>query len=363
MSMPAPGVAQIAPLTADQITQFKRDGYLVLPAALDPNLCQRARNEMWAAIAAYLPRMKKNDDSTWSPLSEEESAHLKAQRPINGGDPYFAGSDHKFFIRNGTEEWMLDLVPRALWRIAEQLLGNGSVVWPTGQDQDGMTTGPCFMSDDAVAGLATHLGQETSKLAEKASFTTEETLSLPPTGPVWLTGQGTRGLYCTLPQSPSPGPDYRSAHSDGACYGRFRLQISAYIDDLPPNSGGFTVWPGSHTRIWEEQWKAFKEGGKHTDKLLKERKAGGYSDPVIGQIKTDTQPVDCHGPAGTIVLWHTKILHMAGQNQSDDIIRQAAIYGYLKTTDALPDKLVMDPTDGDIWRDWSDAVRASSTRS
>jgi len=360
MTTPSPSVPQVAPLNAQEIALFKRQGYLVLPAALDPALCQRARDEMWAAITTHLPRMKRDTPSTWGPLSDEESALLTAHRPQGGGDPFFAGNGHKFFIRNGTKKFMLDLVPRALWQVAEQLLGKGSVVWPAGQDEQGMTTGPCFMSDDAVGGLATHLGHETTTWPEKGSFTTEEALRLPPTGPVWLTGQGTRGLYCTLPNSPSPGPDYRSAHSDGACYGPIRLQVSAYIDDLPPNCGGFTVWPGSHTRIWEEQWQAFKGGEKHTDKHLKVRNAGGYNDPVIERIKADTQPVDCHGPAGTIVLWHTKILHMAGQNASKDIIRQATIYGYLKNTAALPDALAVDNTDGDIWRDWSTAVRECS---
>ena len=53
-----------------------------------------------------------------------------------------------------------------------------------------------------------------------------------------------------------------------------------------------------------------------------------------------------------------KILHMAGQNQSTDVIRQATIYGFLKTPASLPDPLVVDNTNGDIWRDWSDEVRA-----
>jgi hypothetical protein len=48
---------------------------------------------------------------------------------------------------------------------------------------------------------------------------------------------------------------------------------------------------------------------------------------------------------------------MAGQNQANDMIRQATIYGYLKTPEALPDELVADNSDGDIWRDWSDEVR------
>ena len=355
--MPTPAPAEVAPLTPGQIAQFKRDGFLVLPAVLDPQLCRRARDQMWEIIAADLPRMKRDEPSTWGPITEAESERLGAQRPPGGGDPYFAGKDHRFYIRNGAEQHMLDLAPRALWQVAEQLLGPGTVVWPTGEDESGTTTGPCFMCDDAVGGLASHLGQQPDQWPEKGSFTTAEALQLPKTGPVWLNGQGTRGLYCTLPNSPSPGPDYRGAHSDGACYGRWRLQMAAYIDDLPPNSGGFTVWPGSHSRIWPEQWQAFRQGEKHTDKHLPHRKAGGYNDPVIGRIKADTQPFDCHGPTGTVVLWHTKILHIAGQNTSDDVIRQATIYGFLKTPAALPDPLVVDNTDGDIWRDWSAQVR------
>lgn len=356
----AADMPQVPLLSSAQIAQFKEDGYLVLPAALDRQQCAQARDQMWETISERLPRMKRNDPATWGPLSDEEHARLVAQKPHIGGEPYMSGKGHRFFIRNGAETPMLDLAPRALWSVAEQLLGQGSVVWPAGLDEESQTTGPCFMSDDVVKGLESHMGDAGDR-PEKGSFTTEPELRLPPTGPVWLTGQGTRGLYCTLPGSPSPGPDYKGAHSDGACYGRWRFQIAAYIDDLPPASGGFTVWPGSHTRIWKDQWEAFLEGERHTDDHLAERRAGGYNDPVIRQIKSDTEPVDCHGPAGTVVLWHTKILHIPGQNLSSDIIRQATIYGFMKTPASVPDALVTDETNLDIWRDWSAEVRNASS--
>ena len=41
--MPAPILKQVAPLTVNQIAQFKREGFLVLPAVLDPVFCQQAR--------------------------------------------------------------------------------------------------------------------------------------------------------------------------------------------------------------------------------------------------------------------------------------------------------------------------------
>ncbi len=357
MAIPLKKVNHVSLLTAGQIAQFKRDGFLVLPAVLDSGLCRQVRDAMWDTIAANLPRMKRGDATTWKPFSEEETARLSANLPASGGEPYFSGRGHRFFVRNGAEQTMLDLAPRALWQVAEQLLGKQTVVWPAGLDASGITTGPCFMCDDTVSGLASHLVAKDTDEPAKGSFITQQKMQLPKTGPIWLNGQGTRGLYCTLPQSPAPSSDYSGAHSDGACYGRWRLQMSAYIDDIPPHSGGFTVWPGSHTRIWQEQWKAFQEGEKHTDKHLSVRKAGGYTDPVIGQIKKDTQPVECYGPAGTVVLWHTKILHIAGQNTSTNVIRQATIYGFQKTLEALSDALVVDNTNGDIWRDWSDVMQ------
>ena len=104
MTMPSPSVKQVEPLTASQIAQFKREGFLVLPAVLDPELCRQARDEMWETVEANLPRLKRGDSSTWGPITEEESARLSAQRPEGGGEPYFSGKDHRFTVRNGTEQ-------------------------------------------------------------------------------------------------------------------------------------------------------------------------------------------------------------------------------------------------------------------
>ena len=358
--MNSTNIKQADRLTPEQIGRFKRDGFIVLPGVIDSELCIQAREKMWTTIAEHLPRLKQDDPSTWQPITEEESTMLAGTKPQSGGDPYFSGSKHRFYVRNGTEEHMLDIAPRAMWQIAEQLLGQETIVWPAGHDETGMTRGPCFLCDDAIGNLSSHVDHHFD-WPKEGTFKTED-LTIPRTGPVWVNGQGTRGLYCTLPNSPAHTSDYRGAHSDGACYNRFRLQMSVYIDDLPPNCGGFTVWPGSHTRIWPEQWKAFYEGEKHTDKHLAVRKAGGYTDPVIREIKADTKPVDCYGPTGTVVLWHTKILHIAGENRSDDVIRQATIYGFLKTRKSVPDELVINNTDGNIWRDWSNEVRTIDER-
>ena len=138
--------------------------------------------------------------------------------------------------------------------------------------------------------------------------------------------------------------------------------MMAYIDDVPPDSGGFTVWPGSHLRIWDAQWAALEQRGElhtHSRRGLTEKSEwfGGFE-----QILRDTAPVDTHSPSGSVVLWHTKILHMRGHNTIkaaaiQNTIRQGTIYSFIKAPHAVSDAKLMSRAGGTIWRDWSDEVR------
>ena len=356
--MPTPTVPQVDLLTTSQIAQFKREGFIVLPGVIDPELCRQTRDQMWDTIAEYRPSMKRDDPSTWVPFTEEEQAAHK--RPENGGDPYFSGKGHRMTIRNGAEDLLLDVGARSVWDIAEQLLGKGEVVWPGGLDASGCTSGPCFLTEDAAKGLGVHLGPKSKTWTGKASFRTEN-LRLPGTGPVWSTGQGTRGMYCTLPNSPPSGsPDWRGSHAGEGLYeSRQLLQTAVYFDDLAPGAGGLTLWPRSHTRIWD-YWEAMNGRSLSTDACENGTRFVGYTDPPIGDLRGDTSPVETYGSSGSVVLWHTIMLHMAGVNTSSDVIRQATLYGFLKTSTALPDQQVADGPTGNIWDNWSDEVRVVS---
>ena len=349
MTTATPAVAQAPRLTTDQIAQFKRDGYLVLPGVVDPELCRQARDQMWDTIAQYRPSMRRDDPSTWTPISDEENASYT--REATGGDPYFGGGGHRFYIRNGAEDLLLDIGARVVWDVAEQLLGEGEVVYPAGLDATGHTTGPCYLTEGAVKGMESHLGDKTREWTGPPTNRTGP-LRLPKTGPHWVTGQGTRGMYCTLPNGSPRGPNYPSAHS-GEGMGsesRWKVQTAVYFDDLPLGAGGLHLWPGSHARVWEAYREIKQSGSGGT--------YDGYNHPVVADIKADTEPVDTHGPAGSVVLWHSIMLHMAGVNTSSDIIRQATLYAFAKTPESMPDESVENETLDDIWADWSDEVRA-----
>lgn len=342
-------------LNSDQIEQFKRDGLLVLPGVLDQEACSRVRDRMWEVIGEHRPQMRRDDPSTWRPFTDEEAEGH--QRPESGGDPYFFGRGHRLYIRNGAQQPVLDTAVRPLYDIAEQLLGEGEVVWPAGADDDGVTEGPCLLTEQSRKGMVGHLGDRADAWLGEITGGTKM-LRLPKTGPVWMTAQGARGLYCTLPNSPPPKEKWGGAHAE-ALYDTFwRLQTAVYIDDVPEDGGGLMLWPGSHRRIWD-YWEAVHREVPPPDRPEGVPEWDGYTAPPLVDIKADTEPVSTFGPAGSVVLWHANMLHVAGQNTRDDVIRQAAIYAFAKTPESLSDATVRRDPKGDLWRDWSETVKSS----
>jgi len=148
-----------------------------------------------------------------------------------------------------------------------------------------------------------------------------------------------RGIYCTLPYGDRDIPERPpGCHVDAH---PFHLGLVGYIDFVPPGGGGFTVWPGSHRTFYTDfhsryRYEPTETYAKHRDELTA---SGTY--------------VDCHGGPGDIVFWHHRIGHTASPNRSRQI-RKAVLYDFRKTDLARTQEK---PPSGDMWRDWSDAVK------
>ena len=63
-----------------------------------------------------------------------------------------------------------------------------------------------------------------------------------------------RGIYCTLPYGDVPKKSI-GCHVDAH---PFHLGAVGYIDDVPPEGGGFTVWPGSHQVFYYDYHSQYK---------------------------------------------------------------------------------------------------------
>ena len=140
-----------------------------------------------------------------------------------------------------------------------------------------------------------------------------------------------RGIYCILPQGDLPEKP-TTCHTDGH---PFHLGVVGYIDDVPPNGGGFTVWPKSHRKLYFNYHSSHRN--EPTDQHEKD----------IAYFNQQTY-VDCHGQAGDIVFWHHRLAHAAGHNRSRQI-RQAVLYDFRRKD---MDQVMKEPPSQDMWRDW-----------
>ena len=146
-----------------------------------------------------------------------------------------------------------------------------------------------------------------------------------------------RGIYCTLPYGDHPSPPL-TCHCDGHA---FHLGVVGYIDRVPPGGGSFMVWPGSHTAFYPTFTSQYLRDKTEEYEQVRER--------------FDQQtPVDTHGQAGDIVFWHHRLGHMASPNTSRQL-RQAVLYDFVKTD---IEQTQQEPPQEDMWRDWSDEMRA-----
>ncbi len=113
-----------------------------------------------------------------------------------------------------------------------------------------------------------------------------------------------RGVYAIFPKPPEerwalgPHGDYMAAH----------LSAMVFAGDVPPHSGGFAVWPGSHTRL-HKCWDYV-----HASHISDQN--GKCFAQVRDQVLRDTIPVEFSGHAGDVVFWHPRMLHSAGVNYS-----------------------------------------------
>jgi hypothetical protein len=63
-------------------------------------------------------------------------------------------------------------------------------------------------------------------------------------------------------------------------------------------------------------------------------------DEELKRIFADTEPVECHAPAGSVIFWHSRLVHSAGRNSGTGI-RSGVIYEYYKTEDPTIDNSVL----------------------
>lgn len=141
------------------------------------------------------------------------------------------------------------------------------------------------------------------------------------------TSERTRGIYALFPSERLANGETEvrlsgsilGPHTDRVCQ---QLNVCAYLDDVPPRSGGFTVYPGSHHIIFKVH--QFEANWSPTD---------SFNDAMREVITTIT-PVEFVGHQGDVVFWHGRTVHSAGVHVGDTI-RWAVFADFTEDRDIL----------------------------
>lgn len=110
-----------------------------------------------------------------------------------------------------------------------------------------------------------------------------------------------RGIYLILPRPPEVS-SYLGPHVDDQAA---QLGAMVLLDDIPPRSGGFTIWPGSHLSM-RDCWTASVGGRIDQD----------HFEALRGEVLAGQTPLEFTGSAGDVVFWHGRLLHSGGINHS-----------------------------------------------
>jgi hypothetical protein len=276
-------------LTPDEIRFFRDEGYVIKRKVMDENLMAQARERLWDKPP---PGIDRNDPNTWrGPIQTPEDRKILPRspetdylfdgwalpNPPSHNDQYSGVDGICWRYRTlGTEKFLVRmlLTDASIWGMAEQLLGKGSLAVPS----------------------------------------------------------RTRGIYCRFPQRDIPVEPLKP-HTDGH---EFHLGVVGFIDDVPPNGGGFTIFPKSHRVFYYQHLTQF--GRDKTDTYEK------HHDMLKEQTATE-----CSGEAGDIILFHHRLAHAGNPPNHSLEIRKAAL-GDLVRKD-LKDKLDEPPCEN-MWRDW-----------
>lgn len=247
-------------VSAEEIRFFVDNGFLVKKHLIDRPAVEEALGRIWAYFGDHVPVAEEatapspDDPSTWGSPEWAPMPKPDVSGPYQGRQRIvYAGHTVKLHDL-GNADFLLDLVPNhpGVRAVAEVLLG------------------------------------EDLKPSDR-----------------------TRGVYAVFPKAgevDTADPERLTRplgpHTDRVCQ---QLNACAYLDDVPPRNGGFTVYPGSHQIMFrahrfEANWSPLPD----------------FRD-AVRQVVAEIEPVEFAGEKGDVIFWHGRTVHSAGVHLGDSI--------------------------------------------
>lgn len=239
---------------------FVDNGFLVKKLLIDADALAAALDRIWAYLLAELPTAEgavppvPDDPTTWAKPRRVPMPTVRKSGPHQGRQPIFHSGRTVKLHDIGDADYLLHLVPNNLRvrQVVRALLG-----------------------DDLKPSTRT------------------------------------RGIYAVFPKSKADGScadeDIVRAlrpHTDQV---RQQLNACAYLDDVPPRNGGFTLYPGSHrimfrAHLFESNWSPLSTFRSS-----------------LRRVVAEIQPYEVVGEAGDVIFWHGRMVHSMGMHAGDRI--------------------------------------------
>lgn len=263
----SPGVA----LSPAEASFFVANGFFVKHGLLSATALDRARDRIWSHLLDRVPRkldapLRPDDPATWVAPEWAPRPPTPKAGPHAGRRRIDYGGTTVKLHDLGSASYLLHLVPnaQALREVAAALLGD---LRPSSRS---------------------------------------------------------RGVYALFPNATSKHVDVGDAlspHTDRVCQ---QLNVCVYLDDVPPRSGGFTLYPGSHRTM-------FKAHRYHANWSPTQ----DYEN-AIEQATSATTPLEIAGAKGDAIFWHGRSIHSAGAHLGEGI-RWAIFADYTHCRPTLSD--------------------------
>ena len=250
------------PVSQKEVDFFKENGFLFKRSLIDRESVTDALDRAWECLIDTVPpaagsgwQLKRDDPASWRSPQWSELPSADTSGPFEGRQRTAVHGRTVKMHEIGNQQYLMDLVP----------------------------------NNPRIREIARALLADNLKTSER-----------------------TRGVYALFPTERLSSEEIErhlngsslGPHTDRVCQ---QLNVCVYLDDVPPRSGGFTVYPGSHILMFHAH--KYEANWSPTD---------AFNNAMREVVKTIT-PVEFVGQRGDVVFWHGRTVHSAGVHIGDSI--------------------------------------------
>ena len=273
-----PGADKLG-LSADEITQFREQGYIIKRGLIPPKVFEPFHKMWWHQPPVVNAGVNQNNPSTWIAPGRHwpEENRWSTAKNWMGGNAWPVPGDE----RPGADD--SERVGRLPHKLPQDISND---VWRW----HGIGHDPEFVNATTAHPNVLHMAEALMG------------------GPVKRPRRN-RGIYSIFPRDPEGPASTLGPHMDA---NMTELMVVTYMSDIGPRQGGFTIFPTSPQRLYSTSAQAYNWVATDASKA------------AMDAIKEEVVPLEFVGEPGDVIFAHALMVHSAGIHEGDNI-RMAVI--------------------------------------